>query len=430
MALRECVRYAWEQGTSPLSVPSGVAVWTLGIAQHECLSPRVPSHLRFLHGRETGGASKHQILRQTRQIWSGRFWNVTTCVWKWDHVSCDVFRVALALQEAEHHSKTTRGQRDLPRAQPLKMWKQFVGLCMRIVGEQLRRLLQLLMCHTEQCRQFSRVIWTCIALLQSSAQVSDPEQKEHRVAICQELRQRALDDPSFMSRVITGNKSSVYGYDPETKQQSSQWKSPGPPRPKKARQSCSTTKSMLIVFFDNRGIVHYEFAPEGQTVNTKCYCIVLRRLREDIWQKRPELWRAGNWLLYDDNAPSHRALVTREFLAHNSIIALPYLPYSPDLAPCNFFLFLKMKLQLKGRRFHRVEKIQWESHNVLGMLREQDFQHEFQQWQRRWDRCVAAQGDYFEGMLPKRKSGTYIVVYRSSLGTFWYTLLCIHFDIT
>jgi hypothetical protein len=43
-----------------------------------------------------------------------------------------------------------------------------------------------------------------------------PEQKEHHVAICQELRQRALDDPSFMSRVITGDESWVYGYDPET----------------------------------------------------------------------------------------------------------------------------------------------------------------------------------------------------------------------
>jgi ATP-dependent helicase/DNAse subunit B len=43
------------------------------------------------------------------------------------------------------------------------------------------------------------------------------------------------------------------------------------------------------------------------------------------------------------------------------------------------------------------EHIQRESKNVLGKLREQDFQHAFQQWQRRWDRCVAAQGDYFEG---------------------------------
>jgi hypothetical protein len=52
-----------------------------------------------------------------------------------------------------------------------------------------------------------------------------------------------------------------------------------------------------------------------------------------------------------------------------------------------------MKLQLKGRCFDRVEEIQRELQNVLGTLREQDFQH----WHQRWDRCVAAQGDYFEG---------------------------------
>jgi hypothetical protein len=108
-----------------------------------------------------------------------------------------------------------------------------------------------------------------------------PKQKERRVAICQELRQRAVDDPSFMSRVITGDESWVYGYDPETKQQSSQWKSPGSPRPKKARQSRSATKSMLV-FFDIQGIVHHEFVPEGQTVNAKFYCNVLCHLREKI----------------------------------------------------------------------------------------------------------------------------------------------------
>ena len=73
MAVRECVRCAWEQGTSPLSMPNGVAVLTLGVAQHECFSPRVPSHLRFQHGRDTGAESKRQILRETRQIWSGDF---------------------------------------------------------------------------------------------------------------------------------------------------------------------------------------------------------------------------------------------------------------------------------------------------------------------------------------------------------------------
>jgi hypothetical protein len=153
---------------------------------------------------------------------------------------------------------------------------------------------------------------------------------------------------------------------------------------------------MLIVFFDIRGIVHLEFAPEGQTVNTEFYYNVLCCLREEIRRKQPELWRTGNCLLHD-NAPAHQALLTREFLTHDSIITLPHLPYSPDLAPCDIFLFPKMKLQLRGRRFDRVKEIQQESQYVLGMLQKQDFQHVFQQWQRRWNRCVAAQGDYFEG---------------------------------
>jgi hypothetical protein len=65
------------------------------------------------------------------------------------------------------------------------------------------------------------------------------------------------------------------------------------PRLKKARQSRSMTKSMLSVYFDIRGIVNNEFAPEGQTVNAEFYCSVLRHLREEIRRKRPELWRGG-----------------------------------------------------------------------------------------------------------------------------------------
>jgi histone-lysine N-methyltransferase SETMAR len=152
-------------------------------------------------------------------------------------------------------------------------------------------------------------------------------------------------------------------------------------------QNSSAIKSMLIVFFDIRGILHHEFVPAVQTVNAEFYCNVLRRRREDIRRKRPELWCAGNWLLHEDNAPSHRTLVSREFLAHKGIITLPHPPYSPDLAPCDFFLFPKMKLQLKVRCSDRVEgeEIQRESQNVLGTLREQDLQQAFQQWQRHWD---------------------------------------------
>jgi hypothetical protein len=62
---------------------------------------------------------------------------------------------------------------------------------------------------------------------------------------------------------------------------------------------------------------------------------------------------------------------------------IPHSPYSPDLAPCDFFLFPKMKLKLKGCRFDTIE-IQAESQTVLDALIENDFQGAFQKWMRRW----------------------------------------------
>jgi len=55
-------------------------------------------------------------------------------------------------------------------------------------------------------------------------------------------------------------------YDPETKQQTSQWKVPTSPLPKKGRQVRSKMKVILLVFFDSEGIVHHEYAPDGQTI--------------------------------------------------------------------------------------------------------------------------------------------------------------------
>jgi hypothetical protein len=62
------------------------------------------------------------------------------------------------------------------------------------------------------------------------------DQKQRHVHVCLELHEKANKDPTFISRIITGDESCIYsyGYDPETKQQSSQWKSPQSPRAKKA----------------------------------------------------------------------------------------------------------------------------------------------------------------------------------------------------
>jgi hypothetical protein len=84
---------------------------------------------------------------------------------------------------------------------------------------------------------------------------------------------------NFLDRVITVDETWCFQYDPETKRQSMQWKTSASPRPKKARQG-SPSEDNAHLFFDHKGIVHFEFLEEGRTVNQNCY---LQMLAGYVW---------------------------------------------------------------------------------------------------------------------------------------------------
>ena len=169
------------------------------------------------------------------------------------------------------------------------------------------------------------------------------DQKQQRVTVCQDIIERLEDDPDLLWRVITGDESWIFEYDPDTKWQSRQWKSPASPRPMTARMSKSKVKVMLIAFFDIKGIIHFELLPQGQTVNQYVYKEILWPLMRSVRDKRRALWENNAWVLHHDNAPAHSFLSMRQFLAERNVPTLEQSPYSPDLAPCDFFLFPKLK---------------------------------------------------------------------------------------
>ena len=105
---------------------------------------------------------------------------------------------------------------------------------------------------------------------------SAPEQKEHRAAVANDLTQTATNEADLLKKVLTGDESQLYSYDPETKAQSSQWKLPGSPHPKKVRQGCGKIKTISTVFSDWEGVPH-EYATPGQTINKEYYLNVLHR---------------------------------------------------------------------------------------------------------------------------------------------------------
>jgi len=155
-------------------------------------------------------------------------------------------------------------------------------------------------------------------------------------------------------------------------------------------------KVMLVVFFDWQGVIHYQFIPRGQTVNKEFYVAVLKCLRENVYRKRSQLWMNQSWVLHHDNAPTHLFLV-RNFLAKNETTIVPQPTYSPDLAPADFVPFPKLKSTLKGCHFDTFDEIQKNSMKELFAIPKEAFQKVFQSWQKHWERCVASEGNYFEG---------------------------------
>jgi hypothetical protein len=85
------------------------------------------------------------------------------------------------------------------------------------------------------------------------------------------------------------------------------------------------------------------------------------------------------------------------FLRNAKRLVIPQPPYSPNLASFDFFLFPKIKLKPKRRRFDITEEIQAESQRELDNLTEKDFQEAFQKWRVRRDRCLNVRGNYFDG---------------------------------
>ena len=77
------------------------------------------------------------------------------------------------------------------------------------------------------------------------------------------------------------------------------------------------------------------------------------------------------------------------------IKTVPHCPYSPDLAPCDFCLFPKLKEKLRGYCYETIEEMKEAVMKVIDMLTQEDFHGTFQKLLERY-KCIAAGGDYFE----------------------------------
>ena len=143
------------------------------------------------------------------------------------------------------------------------------------------------------------------------------------------------------------------------------------------------------------GIIHKEFVPEGEIINAVYYKGVMERLLNRIRRVRLGMCESGDWFLLQDNALSHNATIVKQFLAQQKVTVLDHSPYSPDLAPADYFLFPKVKSHLKRPLFDSISEIQKAVTSTLNTIAKDEF---YKGIQKLYDRqiCVQLEGMYVE----------------------------------
>ena len=131
--------------------------------------------------------------------------------------------------------------------------------------------------------------------------------------------------------------------------------------------------------------------PKGQCQGY--YVAVLREFRKRFGRKRPALFKSGQWHFHRDNAPVHNSILVTDYLTKIATKTVPPPPYSPDLAPCDFWLFPKPR----GCRYEIIEEVKEVVMKVIDKPTEEDFHGAFQKLLERYNICITTWGDYFKG---------------------------------
>ena len=165
------------------------------------------------------------------------------------------------------------------------------------------------------------------------------------------------------------------------------------PKAKRSTAGPQHVNVMLKVFFVSHEVVRHEYAPQGQTITKEVLPGGPSLLSWCCAMQTTGSLGSKILALHHGNAPAHSLHVIQAFLAKHNIPVVCQAPYSPDMAPCDFRLYPKLKMMLKGTRCESREYIMQNTSNQLNTIPKTSFQECFQKWQKRWGKCVHHQGD-------------------------------------
>ena len=102
--------------------------------------------------------------------------------------------------------------------------------------------------------------------------------------------------------------------------------------------------------------------------------------------------------LLHDNTSSHKCEVVKSFLAYEKVKVLNHPPYSPDLSPCDFFLFLRLKKMLSENKYTSRSSLGSAIYQCVQQISKEDYLSAFRDWVKRLQKCVSVKGECSEGL--------------------------------
>ena len=230
------------------------------------------------------------------------------------------------------------------------------------------------------------------------------EQKRQRVKVAKKLLQMFPKyDKKQFANVVTGDETWVHYFEPVRTVSNKIWTTKHSKRPIIAKRSLSTKKVLYAIFFSGEGVAIKVPVKKGKSITGKyCKDVVLKKLKKYYQKRRPATGFKHVRLLHD-NASAHTSAIVTAFLKKEKITVLPHpppppTPYSPDIAPCDFFLFPKLKAFLAGRKYQSRQALGSAIHQYLITVPKSAYRDAFKKWIHRLKVCISSHGEYFEGI--------------------------------
>lgn len=219
-------------------------------------------------------------------------------------------------------------------------------------------------------------------------------QKEDRVETCKSLLNKFRRwGAEGMKSIITGDETFLYYYEPGSRTERMEWRRSGEGPSTSVAPSHFSEKVLYAFFFTCEGEVSRFVVPKETTMTGKYYRnTILTRLKRDFQTVHPN----KQMKLHVDNAPVHRCTIVQDYLEEEKIQQVPHPAYSPDLAPSDFWLFPKLKSQLRGRRFSNRQALGQAVGQVINSITSDEWSGCFDEWKRRLQSCIDHDGEYFE----------------------------------